>query len=56
MFAKKSIDEQAMPFSVKKIKSHKAYGSLSKYANKKVASEERDIIAKAMVEKYVKNN
>ena len=56
MFAKKSIDEQAMPFSVKKIKSHKAYGSLSKYANKKVANEERDIIAKAMVEKYVKNN
>ena len=56
MFAKKSIDEQAMPFSVKKIKSHKAYGSLSKYANKKIASVERDIIAKAMVEKYVKNN
>lgn len=37
-------------------KLYKAYGSLSKYANKKVASEERDIIAKAMVEKYVKNN
>ena len=37
-------------------KSYKAYRSLSKYANKKIASEERDIIAKAMVEKYVKND
>ena len=43
-----------MSFSNKRIKRKKAYGSLSKYANKSVASKERDIIAKAMVDKYVK--
>lgn len=37
-------------------KSYKAYGSLSKHANKDVASEERDIIANAMLGKYVKND
>lgn len=56
IFAKKSIDEQALPFSIKKIKSNKAYGSLNKYANKSIAGREREIIAKAMVDKYVKNN
>ena len=44
-----------MSFLNKKIKNNKAYGSLSKYANKNVAGKERDIIAKAMVDKYVKN-
>ena len=56
IFAKKSIDEQALPFSIKKIKNHKAYGSLNKYANKKNTIKEKDMLANAVVEKYVKNN
>lgn len=56
IFAKKSIDEQALPFSIKKIKNHKAYGFLNKYANKKNTIKEKDMIANAVVEKYVKNN
>lgn len=35
---------------------HKAYGSLNKYANKKNTIKEKDMLANAVVEKYVKNN
>lgn len=56
IFAKKSIDEQALPFSIKKIKTHKGFGSLNNYANKKVMKNEEAIASKAVVEKYVENN
>ncbi|MBR1454699.1 MAG: type II toxin-antitoxin system RelB/DinJ family antitoxin [Lachnospiraceae bacterium] len=56
IFAKKSIDEQAMPFSIKKIKTHKSYGILKKYANAEIMKNEKSIIGDAIVEKYVKNN
>ena len=56
IFAKKSIDEQAMPFSIKRIKCFKSFGSLNKYANKNLIGKEKDIISEALVGKYVKNN
>ncbi len=56
IFAKKSIDEQAIPFSIKKIKTHKSYGVLKKYANANVMKNEKNIIGDALVKKYVKNN
>lgn len=56
IFAKKSIDEQAIPFSIKKIKTHKSYGALKKYANTNVMKNEKKIIGDALVKKYVKNN
>ncbi len=56
IFAKKSIDEQALPFSIKRIKNCKAYGSLKKYANNSIKQNEKEIIGKAVADKYVKNN
>ena len=56
IFAKKSVEEQAMPFSMNKIKKHKAFGALKKYANKDLIGKEREIIAEAIVEKYAKTN
>lgn len=56
MFAKKSVDEQAIPFSVNKVKKHKAFGALKKYANPAIIGHEREYIAEAIAEKYVKNH
>lgn len=56
IFAKKSVDEQAIPFSLNKVKKHKAFGTLKKYANPNIMGREREFIADAISEKYVKNN
>lgn len=56
IFAKKSVEEQAMPFSMNKIKKHKAFGALKKYANTSIIGHEREIVAEAIAEKYIKNN
>ena len=56
IFAKKSVDEQAIPFTMNKVKKHKAFGCLKKYANKDIIGKEREIIAEAIAEKYAKNN
>ena len=56
IFATKSVEEQAIPFSVKKIKTHKAFGALKKYANKNLIGKEREIVAEAIAEKYAKTN
>lgn len=56
IFAKKSVDEQAIPFSVNKVKKHKAFGALKKYADPAKIGKEREYIAQAIAEKYVKNN
>lgn len=53
MFATKSVEEQAIPFSVRKIKQHKAKGALKKYSNSSIRKNENKIIEDAMVGKYV---
>ena len=56
IFAKKSVEEQAIPFSVKKIKTHKAFGALKKYANKNLIGRERELLGDAIAEEYAKTN
>ena len=56
IFAKKSVDEQAIPFSVSKVKKHKAFGALKKYANPAFIGRERELLGEAIAEEYVKNN
>lgn len=53
MFAVKSIEEQGIPFSVRKIKKHKALGALKKYANKNIRKNEKRIVSEAIIGKYV---
>ena len=45
-----------IPFIIKKVKKHKAFGCLKKYANKDIIGKEREIIAEAIAKKYAKNN
>lgn len=53
MFAMKSIEEQGIPFNIRKIKKHKALGALRKYANDNIRKNEKKIISEAIVSKYV---
>lgn len=53
MFAAKSVEEQALPFNVRKIKQHKAMGALKKYSNDGIRKKEKKIIEDAIVGKYV---
>lgn len=53
IFAMKSIEEQGLPFTVRKIKKHKAFGALKKYANENIRKNERKIIKEAIASKYV---
>lgn len=56
IFAKKSVDEQAIPFSVNKIKKHKAFGALKKYADPSKIGRERELLGEAIAKEYVENN
>ena len=56
IFAKKSVDEQAIPFSVNKVKKHKAFGALKKYANPSKIGRERELLGEAIAKEYAKNN
>lgn len=56
IFAKKSVDEQAIPFSMNKVKKHKAFGALKKYANPAIIGHERELLGEAIAEEYAKNN
>lgn len=56
IFAKKSVDEQAIPFSVRKVKTHKAFGALKKYANPSIIGHERELLGEAIAKEYAKNN
>ena len=56
IFAKKSVDEQAMPFSFNKVKKHKAFGCLHKYANPEYIGKERELLGEAIAKEYVENN
>lgn len=56
IFAKKSVEEQAIPFSINKIKKYKAFGALKKYANAELIGKERELLAEAIVKDYVENN
>ena len=56
IFAKKSVEEQAMPFSITKKKKHKAFGALKKYANPSIIGRERELLGEAIAEEYAKNN
>ena len=38
------------------IKKHKAFGALKKYANPSIIGHERELVAEAIAEKYIKNN
>lgn len=56
IFATKSVEEQAIPFSVKKIKTHKAFGVFKKYADKSIIGRERELLGDAIAEEYAKTN
>ena len=56
IFAKKSVDEQAMPFLINKVKKHKSYGKLKKYANANLIGSERELLGEAIAKEYVENN
>ena len=56
IFAKKSVDEQAIPFSVHKVKKHKAFGALKKYADSSKIGKERELLGEAIAKEYAKNN